>query len=42
VDELRAQLNPYDWPDYEAVAVSGEGVFDTLKTVSKMVLKALG
>ena len=42
VDELRSQLNPYDWPDYEAVAVSGEGVFDTLKTVSKMVLKALG
>jgi len=42
VEELRSQLNPYDWPDYEAVAVSGEGVFDTLKTVSKMVLKALG
>ena len=42
VDELRSQLNPYDWPDYEAVAVGGEGVFDTLKTVSKMVLKALG
>ncbi len=42
VEELRTQLNPYDWPDYEAVAVSGEGVFDTLKTVSKMVLKALG
>jgi signal recognition particle receptor subunit beta len=41
-EELRSQLNPYDWPDYEAVAVTGEGVFDTLKTVSKMVLKALG
>ncbi|MEN8375834.1 MAG: ADP-ribosylation factor-like protein [Gemmatimonadota bacterium] len=42
VEELRSQLNPYDWPDYEAVAVNGDGVFDTLKTVSKMVLQALG
>jgi mutual gliding-motility protein MglA len=41
-DELRAQLNPAGWPDYEAVAVHGTGVFDTLKTVSKLVLKALG
>ncbi len=27
---------------FEAVAVSGEGVFDTLKAVSKLVLKTLG
>ena len=26
---------------FEAVAVSGDGVFDTLKAVSKLVLKAL-
>ena len=26
---------------FEAVAVTGEGVFDTLKAVSKLVLKAL-
>jgi signal recognition particle receptor subunit beta len=42
VDELRAQLNPGGLPDFEAVAVSGEGVFDTLKAVSKLVLKSLG
>jgi hypothetical protein len=29
-------------PTFEAVAVSGEGVFDTLKAVSKQVLKTLG
>jgi mutual gliding-motility protein MglA len=28
-------------PYFEAVAVTGEGVFDTLKAVSKLVLKAL-
>jgi hypothetical protein len=27
---------------FEAVAVNGEGVFDTLKAVSKLVLKTLG
>jgi hypothetical protein len=27
---------------FEAVAMSGEGVFDTLKAVSKLVLKSLG
>jgi signal recognition particle receptor subunit beta len=29
-------------PTYEAVAVRGDGVFDTLKAVSKQVLKTLG
>jgi signal recognition particle receptor subunit beta len=29
-------------PYFEAVAMSGEGVFDTLKAVSKLVLKSLG
>jgi hypothetical protein len=28
-------------PYFEAVAIAGEGVFDTLKAVSKLVLKAL-
>ena len=42
VHELRAQLNPDNLPDFEAVAITGEGVFDTLKAVSKMVLKTLG
>ena len=29
-------------PYFEAVAMNGDGVFDTLKAVSKMVLKSLG
>jgi signal recognition particle receptor subunit beta len=29
-------------PAYEAVAITGEGVFETLKAVSKLVLKSLG
>jgi mutual gliding-motility protein MglA len=41
VDELRRQLNPMGLQDHEAVAVSGVGVFDTLKAVSKLVLKSL-
>jgi mutual gliding-motility protein MglA len=41
VAELDRNLNPDSLPTNEAVAVTGEGVFDTLKTVSKLVLKAL-
>jgi len=41
VEELRRQLNPMGLPEYEAVAVEGTGVFDTLRAVSKLVLKAL-
>jgi signal recognition particle receptor subunit beta len=42
VEELRAHLNPTGLPEFEAVAVDGAGVFDTLKAVSKQILKALG
>ena len=42
VEEMRAELNPDGLPEFEAVAVKGIGVFDTLKAVSKLVLKALG
>jgi hypothetical protein len=39
------QLTSGEWversPFFEAVAVSGDGVFDTLKAVSKLVLKSL-
>jgi hypothetical protein len=28
-------------PEYDAIAVTGKGVFDTLKAVSKLVLKSL-
>jgi mutual gliding-motility protein MglA len=41
VEELRRQLNPMGLIEHEAVAVSGAGVFDTLKAVSKLVLKSL-
>jgi hypothetical protein len=42
VQELRVQLNPDELPDFPAVALSGTGVFDTLKAISKLVLKTLG
>ncbi len=41
VDELRAVLNPMGVPDFPAVAIEGEGVFQTLSTVSKLVVKSL-
>ena len=41
VSELRELLNPTVVPDFEACARSGEGVFETLKTVSKLVLTEL-
>lgn len=41
VAELRALLNPNGVPEYEASARTGEGVFETLKAVSKAVLTDL-
>jgi mutual gliding-motility protein MglA len=41
VDELRDMLNAGRVPDFEAVAVDGTGVFDTLKAVAKLVLTEL-
>jgi signal recognition particle receptor subunit beta len=38
VEDLQRQLNKHKFPAFEAVAVNGEGVFDTLKMVSKAVL----
>ncbi len=44
-ESLVEQLSSGEWveraPYFEAVAVTGEGVFDTLKAVSKLVLKSL-
>jgi signal recognition particle receptor subunit beta len=44
-EQLIEQLPTGEWieraPYLEAVAVSGEGVFETLKAISKLVLKAL-
>ena len=40
-EELRRLLNPRQVPDYDAVAPTGVGVFDTLKAVAKLVLQEL-
>ena len=42
VEELEQHLNPDRVPSYEGVAPTGVGVFDTLKAVAKLVIKALG
>lgn len=36
--ELENKLNQLDVPSFEASAIKGEGVFETLKTISKLVL----
>ena len=41
VDQLKPLLNPGEVPDFEAVATTGQGVFDTLKAVAKLVLTEL-
>ena len=41
MEELRSVLNPTNVPEYNAVAATGEGVFDTLKAVAKLVLTEL-
>ena len=41
IEELRQMLNTGDVPDYGAIATSGEGVFETLKSVAKLVLTEL-
>ena len=41
VDELNEELNPEGYDYFEAVAVNGVGVFDTLKCVAKQVLRQL-
>lgn len=38
VEELKKVLNPNGYTDYEACAATGEGVFETLKAISKLVL----
>jgi len=41
VEELRTMMNEANVPDFEGVAVTGKGVFDTLKAVAKLVLVEL-
>ena len=41
VEEMDEALNPNGWPALEASALNGDGVFETLKTISKATLLAL-
>jgi signal recognition particle receptor subunit beta len=41
IQELKPILNPTNVPEYSAVASAGDGVFDTLKAVAKLVLTEL-
>jgi signal recognition particle receptor subunit beta len=41
VEEMEQKLNRFKAPYFEAVAVTGEGVFPTLKKLSQMVLESL-
>lgn len=38
VEEMRRDLNPTNVPDFLACATSGEGVFETLKAIAKLIL----
>lgn len=41
LEEMKKVLNPKGVPDFEACAVDGAGVFDTLKAVAKLVIMEL-
>ena len=41
LEEMKRLINPTNVPEYEACAMSGEGVFETLKAVAKGVLSDL-
>src|SRR3982074_2220182 len=41
MDELRGLLNPRGVPDFEAVPPKGEGVYETLKAIAKLILTEL-
>jgi len=41
IEELEKTLNPGGMPHFEAVAVTGDGVFRTLKAISKLVLEQI-
>lgn len=42
LDELKSQLNGNNYPDFEAVASQGIGVFETLKEIARQVLANVG
>jgi signal recognition particle receptor subunit beta len=41
IEILNERMNPHNYPFYEAIAVRGVGVEDTLKAVTKLVFKSL-
>jgi signal recognition particle receptor subunit beta len=41
VDDLNQALNRHSWQHYEASAIRGDGVFETLKAISKLTLMEL-
>jgi signal recognition particle receptor subunit beta len=41
LEEMKKALNPRSVPDFEAVAMEGAGVFDTLKAIAKLVIMEL-
>src|SRR2546426_2416321 len=41
LDELQNLLNPKGVPHFEAVAPKGEGVYETLKAIAKLILTEL-
>jgi signal recognition particle receptor subunit beta len=41
MEELRSQLNPGNVPDFEGVGIEGNGVFEALGAVSKLVVQTL-
>ncbi|MCI5072110.1 GTPase domain-containing protein [bacterium] len=41
IEQMRRDLNFYKVPEFEAVAIEGQGVFDTLKSIAKLVLLEL-
>lgn len=38
VEELRKEINTLEVPDFEAIALKGDGVFETLRTAVKLVI----
>lgn len=41
IEELENKLNPRKVPSFESIAIDGVGVFDSLKSISKLVLMNL-
>lgn len=42
LDKLKSQINHYNFPEFEAVASQGIGVFETLKVIAQQVLANVG